>query len=783
MKTHKIITYINNALVLVLALLAAGCSATKYVPQGDYLLKKNNLTLVDKKQLTSDARNLEIEEYIQQRPNKKLFGVAAALGFYNATDTSKNGWWQKFWRNKMGQPPVILDSNLIKESTSEIELYLISNGYFNSKVIDSVTVNKKRKATVNYTVTPNKPYRISELNYDIKDKFIQNLILNDAKNSLVKIGQVFQNEKLKNERFRIITNLKNNGFWSFDINDVNYTADSTNMNNTVKLTININQQNEIKKNKQKVFTNHPIYTYGDIIVNTAYNPTLDNDQEIKTLDTLDYNGVKFLYDEKLIIRPKILYQALRLEPNGLYNQDAIKRASENIRSLNYNSSILFEPIDTVSENMVSFANNADFFTSQKKLNTYIQCTPNLRHSFTTEFEASSTSDYFSTALSLGYVNRNLFRGAEVFSVDFRGAYEFVKAKHKANSYEFGVTMALEAPRFWLPISGDVAAKYKQASSKIELNYNVQQRPDYHRTLFGAVYGYSWTLKNGARFTINPADVNVVNVPWVDPDFIESIDNPYLRNSYTSQLIAGASAGYNYTTKEDKWGNVFSFRVGADINGNLFSGLASIFGSQIEQDGEKYYNILGLRFAQYFRANFAVSGRTTLTQRSQIAWRFMLAGGHAYGNSNILPFERRYFAGGSNSMRGWQVRTLGPGTSPIVQNNAYPNQLGDLHLEANFEYRAHIIHGLGLALFLDGGNIWSNAKGEPNENAKFRFDTFYKQLALNTGVGIRYNIANLMTLRLDWGIKLHNPGMQQGKRWFTNLAIDDTALHFAIGLPF
>ena len=260
--------------------------------------------------------------------------------------------------------------------------------------------------------------------------------------------------------------------------------------------------------------------------------------------------------------------------------------------------------------MVSFADNAEFFTTQKKLNTHIQCTPNQRHSFTTEVEISSTSDYFSTALLFGYVNRNLFKGAEVFSIDFRGAYEFVKAKNKTNSYEFGFTTALEAPRFWLPISGDVAAKFKEASSRIELNYNIQKRPDYHRTLVGAVYGYSWTLKNGARFTINPADVNVVSVPWVDPDFLTSINNPYLRNSYTSQLIAGASAGYNYTTPEDEWGNVFSFRVGADINGNLFSGLSSLFGTQVEKDGEKYYNIFGLRFAQYFRTNFAVSGRTT-----------------------------------------------------------------------------------------------------------------------------------------------------------------------------
>ena len=771
-------------LVVVLVFMLMGCSATKYVPQADYLLKKNKLVVESKKNLTGDVGNLEIEEYIQQRPNKKLFGVSAALGFYNATDTAKNNWWQRFWRDKMGEPPVILDSTLLTKSTKEIELYLISNGYFNSQVTDTFIVSKKRKATVVYNVVPNEPYRISELNYDIQDKFVEKIILGDKENSLIKIDQVFQNEILKNERFRIVDKLKDNGFWGFNVNNINFKADSSNNNNTVKLTINVKQHNSpTATSKKTVPTNHHIYRYGKIVVNTSFDPTASESEEAQPLDTIMYNGVAFLYNKKMIIRPKILYQALRLSPNGLYDQSAIQRASENVRMLNYNSTILFNPIATNNTNKVSYADDTEYFTFQDKLDTYIQCTPNVRQSFTTEFEASSTNDYFSTALSLGYVNRNIFGGAEVFTVDFRGAYEFVKITNKSNSYEFGVTMSIEAPRFWLPITDDAAAKFKQATSKISLNYNVQKRPDYDRTLIGAVYGYSWTLKNGARFTINPADVNVVDVPRVDSAFLANIENPFLRNSYTSQLIAGASASYNYTTPEDKWGNVFSFRVGADVNGNLISGLTSMFGNEVYKDGESYRNLFGMRFAQYARASFSVSGRTTLSKTSQIAWRFMLAGGYAYGNSNILPFERRYFAGGSNSMRGWQVRTLGPGSSVISQNNAYPNQLGDMQLEANFEYRAHIVHGLGLALFFDTGNIWSNSKGETDPQAKFHFDTFYKQLALNTGVGVRYNIANLMTLRLDWGFKLHNPGMPEGHRWFTNLNIDDTALHFAIGLPF
>lgn len=773
----------------VLAMLLFSCSATRYVPQGEYLLSKNALTLQTPKNTKIKIDKSVLEDYIQQRPNRRLLGVGIALGFYNITDTAKHTGWHRFWSEKIGSPPVIYDSALTQKSIEEMDLYLMSLGFFKAQITDTLVVSKKRKATSVYNVNTEKPYHIGQVNYDIKDKFLEQVLYQDTINCLIKPGELFTLSTMEEERNRIVNRLKTEGFWSFGVNYITYTADSTVGNNIVDITLNIRQQTErIEDDGREVLTNHPIYRLSRIVVNSFYDPAQDFTNAAKnSYDSMEYNGIDILYNKREYIRSNILINAVRLSPNEIYDLQSVTRTRDNLRSLGYSANILFSPLPQTSDSVVVTLTDPksgkNVSTSERQLNCYIQCSPNQRQNVSAELEASTTSDYFSVALSLGYQNINAFRGAEVFGVNFRGAYEFMKTKGKQNSYEFGATVSLTAPRFWLPISQDKASKFKNASSKISVSYSIQQRPDYHRTLVSAVYGYSWTLKNGARFTINPADINLVKVPWVDSMFLAGIENPYLRNSYTSQLIAGLSASYYYNTNPKLDQDGFTFRASVDANGNLFRGLSSLFSDPVTTNEETYYNLFGLRFAQYARAAFDISGRTNLAEHTQFAWRFLLSGGYAYGNSNTIPFERLFFAGGGNSMRGWQVRTLGPGSVAIDTLGNYPNQLGDLHIEANVELRQKVIYGLSAALFFDAGNIWMNSDGEKRPEARFNFNRFYKQIAFNTGIGLRYNIADMLILRFDWGIKLHNPNMPHGQRWFKNLGIADTAIHFAIGLPF
>ena len=787
--THAKRRYCALWAVLAVSLLlgAVSCNTTRYVPEGSYLLKKNEVEFENKKVPKKDPRidKKVLARYIQQRPNRRLLGMNIYLGAHSISDTSKHGWWHRLWSEKIGDPPVILDSALTARSKQAMEIFLHSKGYMSAWVEDSVSA-RKQKATVHYQVEPGTPYRISELTYRIADTFLKQIILEDTTNCLLKAGQTFDRKTFEDERSRITDRLKNMGFYNFGNNSITYTADTTRGENTMAVVMNVGRRLvSYETDNRPNYENHPVYRIGRIVVNSDYDPTksIQQNSEIK-YDTLEHNGVEIMYDKKLYIRPEILVGAIRLSPNELYDLSAVQRTYYNVSALGYSANIIFTPIerpDSVPPIRVTVPYADTISTTEEQLLCYIQCTPLVRQNFNTDLELSTTSDYYSIALTLGYQNRNLFRGAEIFNVSFRGAYEFVKIKNKANSYEFGVTTSLDIPRLLFPVGDRVKSRLRQATTQVSLSYNIQRRPDYRRTMFGAQFGYGWTLNRGGRFVINPVDVNIVSVPWVDSTFLANIDNPYLRNSYTSQLIPGLSAAYYFTSNPDTKENGISVRVNADANGNLFRLLTSMLGDPVTRNNETYYNIFGLRFAQYARASIELSHRFNLNDHNQISWRIFAGGGVPYGNSNTVPFERLFFAGGSNSMRGWQVRSLGPGSVPADTVSSYPNQLGNIRLEANLEYRANVIGGLNLGIFFDAGNIWMNSKGEKRPEARLRYD-FFKQLAFNTGVGIRYDF-DYFVLRLDWGWKLYNPSLEKQKRWLSQFRFKDTALHFAIGFPF
>lgn len=785
------------AITVVATLFFMGCSSTRYVPQGKYLLTKNKIEIAQDKKAKFKPNTENLSQYIIQRPNSRFLGMNVRLAFYNICDTAKHGKWHRFWINKVGQAPVVLDSALTARSAEQIKLVLRSQGFLSAQVSDSIVVTNKRKSDkrgnnkvmVRYIVRQNAPYIISSMTYNIEDEFLRAVLMPDTSQTLIRPGNIFNREVLDDERSRISAKLLDMGFWGFGNNFISYTADSSNRDNRVALTMNIKRKMIFDSTGANSLVNHPIYRIGRIVVNSEYDPTLSMAQNsAANYDTLLYNGVEILYQKKVYIRPEILINALRLSPNEIYDLSTVKRTYSNLRTLGYTPNILFSPIsDTTGAVYVTLASgdavgDGTAVTTEQRLACAVQCTPLIRQSINSELEISTTSDFYSAALKLGYQNRNIFGGAEVFNVSFRGAYEFMKNSARKNSYEFGVSTSLEVPRFWLPISNDARSKFLQASTRVSLSYSIQNRPAYNRTLVSATYGYGWTFRNGGRFTINPADVNVVEVPWVDPDFLNTIDNPYLRNSYQSQLIAGLSLQYVYSTNANMSQSGVTLRINGDINGNLFRGIAPIFGGMQHKNGESFYELFGMRFAQYARLIGEISGRQNVGRISQFAWRAVVGGAYAYANSNTVPFERLFFVGGSNSMRGWQPRTLGPGGQLIEELPKFPNQLGNIRVEANLEYRISVIGDFGMAFFVDAGNVWMNAKGEKDRDARFRFDSFYKQIALDAGIGVRYNL-DFVILRLDWGWKLHNPNKPVGDRWFSQMRIGDTALHFAIGLPF
>lgn len=781
---------LRKSLYAVLLLFTISCSAVRYVQDGEYRLMRNSVELesLDRREKRK-IRKLYPEDYIQQRPNSRFLGIGLKTAFYNATDTAKNDGWHRFWRDKVGEKPVILDFSQIDESKREIELCLSSNGYFNSLVEDTV-ITKGKKAWVKYHVTANIPYKMRNLSYQVDDKFLEPIVFEDSSETLLKSGRVFSVNEFEKERARICSNLRNRGFYGFGVNDISYYVDSTVGDHQFDVRINIRRHMKtIDSEGREVHENHPVYRISSIVVETYKDTESDG---ISGYDSIVMDGVVIRYRDKLRFRPGVLLQAIRMSPNEFYNQKSMEKTQADLRTLGLNANILFTVHESEYDDSITIT-RADVAgpqatTTQHELSCVIQCNPVTAKSVSADFETSTTNQYFSLAMILGYQNRNAFRGGEQLDVGFRGAYEFMWQQGRKNSYELGVTASITAPRFWASISQDKAARFNNPSSKVSLSFSTQRRPDYSRAVIGCSFGYSWKVGSRSNVTINPLDLYLVSVPRIDSSFLVSIQNPYLRNSYTNQLLPGGSVNYVFNHNPNPSQDNFSFKVSADYSGNSMRLISKLFLTEqheVMHDGRQddYYKILGIRYAQYARLGFETTGRKNAGVASQFAWRFMMAGGYAYGNTQSLPFERMYFAGGANSMRGWQMRTLGPGGVQIDSLGVYPNQLGDFKLEANFEYRAHLFLGLSGSIFFDVGNVWMNSKGEDRKEARFNINNFYKQLGFNTGIGLRYNIADMMVLRLDWGWKLHNPNMPEGSRWFKNLGISDTAIHFAIGLPF
>ena len=784
--------------MVLLGLLASACSITRYIPEDRYLLEK--VTIVPDSETPRHDRILrdDLERYIRQTPNKRLLGTYFYVWLYEQADSAKHNRWNN-WKRRIGEEPVLLDRTLMNRSVENLKIYMNSRGYYASEAFCEVDTLAKRRAHVTYRVRQHLPYRISRIQYEFRDRFLRQLILPDTVHSLLRTGEIFDITVLDAERERITANLRERGYFNFTVNNIEYVADTLAGDRTVGVRMVVKQQlTGYDEQGQPVEEENAVYRIDRINVFPNYTPnttgTIDSTL-FDRLDTIYYRGLNVIYEGKTNLRPKILRRAIPLYPNYIYNSAQVNRTYSDLMALGYFRSVRLaftESPRTVDETdyITYVGEDADSTRTETVREGYltcnILCTPTLRQSFKLDLEASTTSSFYGLKATVGYQNRNIFRGAESFDVAFSMGYEFMKApdakKRRAN--EFGISTGLTFPRFLIPWHIHRFESVNQPKTKFEISVNYQDRPYYRRTLTSAGMAYQWTNSRYSSFSLSPVDINMIHVRDLDPDFLNGTENLYLINSYVTQLVAGLKFSYAFNNQLKNLGrNATVVRFNAETAGNLVGGLAHLFGSPVRKEGESYYRVLGIRYSQYFRTDLSISRKIMLGEQTALAGRLYGGVAMAYGNSTSVPFDRLFYAGGSNSMRGWMPRTLGPGSVP-APDSQFPSQLGDMKLEANLEFRFPIwglIHG---ATFFDVGNIWF-MKSDPeaySEEAVFHLRNFYEQLGFNTGLGLRFDI-KFAVLRLDWGIQLHNPNRPEGERWIHNLRWKNTALNFGVGYPF
>lgn len=746
--------------ILIMSFLTS-CSTVKVVPEGEYRLKKNSIVLP----LNSKIKESQLIPYVRQKPNSEfLLGWNPFLNVYNWSNGTGNG-WDRFV-TRLGQAPVIFDSTLVQKSNDNIISHLESLGFYYSKVVDSVKLEKKL-ASVIYRVYPGKRYSISNIEYDITDDSIRSIILSDSLKSLIKKGSYLSEKKLEEESERVTSILRDLGYYNFSKSYFSFIADT--LIHTESASLKIRILNFTRNEKPEDAREHNKYIIKRVRIYPAYDPSEQSFILARDNDTVMIGGVQIISPDGSSIKPSVLYKMNQIRPSEFYQESKVNSTYDRLVSLRTFSGVNIQ-FDELLEDERDSSGNLGVATT-------IRLTPSKMQGYKINIEASSNSNgLFGISPAISYYHKNIFKGGEWLNLGFMGNFQFM-FNLPVKSTELGVSAGISIPDFlFLP---DRIFKYSIPRTEINLSYNYQNRPEFTRNLISLNYGYNWN-NGGMYYRVNPIQLNIVRLNNMSKVFYDNLTDPFLRNSYMNHFDMGAGATLYYTTDASPYpkNSFFYVRWTNDISGNLLS----LFNSKLQTDSTGAKTIWNSPYSQYFKSDLTISRTWRIDEKNSFATRFNAGFGVAYGNSKSLPFEKLFYAGGANSLRGWQARSIGPGSSPVDTTFAIPNQTGDIKLEMNAEYRFLMFWKIEGALFADVGNIWTLRAEQGKEGGRFRFNDFYKSLAFNWGFGARLNL-DFVIIRLDLGMIAYEPIGQKWIKPFNWFKKDTYSLQFGVGYPF
>lgn len=761
-----------NYKYIILLLIFSSCSATKFVPEGKFLLDDVKIVSENK-----EVKSSSLQNYVRQKPNSKWFSlIKVPLYTYSLSGKDSTKWFNKFLR-KIGDPPVVYDDASTIRSKEELRKALNNMGYMGASVsVEEKISNKKLKLT--YKLNPGRAYHIRSINYDIKDKKIESYLERDSLYTTLQENMIFDVNVLDEERERITNYLLRRGYYKFNKEYIAYTADTVQNTYLVDLTLHILQDNST----DTILSDHYQYRINRV------NFILDDDAsktssvfDININDSIHYNGMPIYFKDRPFLRPRTLFDNTRIFPGRLYNDQLVQTTYSlfgRLRALKY-TNIRFRERQ-VGDSTV--------------LDAYIMLTRGKYKSVTAELEGTNSAGDLGAAASLSFQHRNLFRGSETFTIKLRGAYEAItnRGNNNDNYIEYGAETSLNFPSFMFPFLSSDFKRRIRATSEVGVKYNSQMRPEFSRTIASASWSYKWTQRQRSQHTIDLIDLNYVYMPWISDEFrkeyIENSTNSILKYNYENLLIARTGYSFNYNSvgnlRSNRNENSYTIRANVESAGNLLYGISKLIKQKPNADNN--YTVGNIAYAQYIKGDFDFAKNITIDERNSFAFHFGLGIAYPYGNSTMLPFEKRYFSGGANSVRGWSVRSLGPGKFKGNDEKIdFMNQSGDIKLDMNIEYRTHLFWKLQGAAFIDAGNIWTIRNYEEQPEGQFKFNSFYKEIAVSYGLGIRFDF-DFFVLRFDGGMKAINPAYTTKKEHFPIIRPKfsrDFAFHFAVGYPF
>ncbi|MCH5224239.1 MAG: BamA/TamA family outer membrane protein [Muribaculaceae bacterium] len=760
----------------------AACSSSRHVADGNWLLDKVNIEINDS---THKVDASELSTYIRQLPNHKmLWSMKFRLGVYNMSGSDTTKWYNR-WIRKLGEPPVVYDSMLMMASVDQLEKAMVNKGFLYANAsADTVRDDKKKKIRVNYKVDAGIQYKIDSISYVFPGSTFKSIIMADSSHFNVRKGDPLDRSMLETQREYITNLLKNKGYYGFSKEYVTFNADTTSGSHLVDLTMIVNPP---YKGATNPILTHEKYYIKDIRFITDFDPSKGETIEdmISRSVCEKYKDIEIYNGLKTYLRPGVLYENCYLHAGSPYNQRDVDRTYSSLARLGI---LKFVNISFVNLGKVDGMNLLD---------AYILLTPGKSQTVSFEIEGTNSEGDLGVAAAVTYTHRNIGKGSETLTAKLRGAYESLSGNLEGLIHdrymEYSLDLGVSFPKFKAPFLSESFKRKINASSELNFSMSYQERPEYTRIISNAGWSYRWVHnRNKNVYLFTPIDINYVYLPESTLDFIDNIapDNPLLKYSYEDHFIMRMGFTFYHSNKREQrpWdltfqNNIYTVRANLETAGNLLYLLNMIFRprSHISSDP---YKLFGIYYSQYIRFNGDYSFLHIFDYRNSLALRAGFGIGFPYGNSTIMPFEKRFYGGGANGVRGWDVRTLGPGSYPGTNSvSDFINQCGDIRLIFSAEMRTKLFWVIELAAFIDAGNIWT-IKNYPNQpGGLFKFNKFYEQLAGSYGLGLRFDFSYFL-LRFDMGMKAHNPAMDQihwpliHPNWHR-----DSSFHFSIGYPF
>lgn len=765
----------SRMIIGMILIIASACNNIRRLPEGENLYIGADIKIKSKDKINKSEIKSELNKIPRPKPNEKLLGMRIKLSLYNYyTGDAPKKKFKSMVRRKFAEKPV-LQSQVNPSNVSDIMVNRLNTlGYFDANVTYTLTT-KKRKTSVEYTATVTAPYKIINVSFPGDSGIIARTIRESEKQTLIKKGTQYSLDLLKAERVRIDYDLKNSGFYYFNQDYILFKGDTTVGQKTINLKVTIKKDIPSKASVP--------YRINHVYINPSYKRSQDTVTVRR--DTVMIDGFTY-FNKDSTFRPEAITRSVFIKKGDYYSRKKYSLTVNRLMGMGVFRNATIKFTDTIISGKEGY------------MDAFINLTPMPKKSIQVELETvTKSNNYTGPAATLSFKNRNLFKGAELWLVNLNGNFEtqFSNIQSGFNSYEFGVNSQLYFPKFITPFNIRNVSTIYVPKTKIDAGFRLLNRVLYFRmAALNFSYGYIWKESAQKEWEVTPFSINFARLLGTTTAFETLLtDNPFLRKSFEEQFTIGGKYGFTYNSllgTEKR--NQYYFNAILDLSGNTFSTIQSLIEARKPSDSNPF-KVLTYRYSQYSKLSTDTRYYLNIDKDNRVATRLIAGVGVPYGNSNSMPYIKQFFSGGSNSIRAFLPRTIGPGSYVVpdsLANKGYLDQAGDIKLEANIEYRFTIVSILKGALFVDAGNVWLTRKNELVPNGEFNPNRFYKEFAVGTGIGLRADIS-FFVIRFDVGMPIRKPALPENERWVYNkIRFGDgnwrkqnLVLNIAIGYPF